>query len=85
MISLPQAALSGFGLSICEVYAREGAKILIGDLSTSGATALAEKYSSNIILQTMNVTKREDWDRAVSRVMGAWGSLDILANNAGTS
>lgn len=76
---------SGFGLSICEVYAREGCKILIGDLNTAGAAPLAEKYPNSIILQQMNVTKREDWDAAVATVEQKLGPLNILVNNAGTS
>ncbi|KAF2184125.1 short-chain dehydrogenase/reductase SDR [Zopfia rhizophila CBS 207.26] len=76
---------SGFGLAISEVYAREGAKLLIGDLNTSGAANLASKYPSTIILQTMDVAKRPDWDAAVAHVIKAFGTLDIIVNNAGTS
>ncbi|KAJ3577978.1 hypothetical protein NPX13_g2587 [Xylaria arbuscula] len=84
-VAIVTGGASGFGLSISEVYAREGAKVLIGDLNTSGASSLAEQYPSTIILQTMNVTQRADWDSAVARVKEAWGTLDILVNNAGTS
>lgn len=76
---------SGFGLAICEVFAREGAKLFIGDLNPSGAAHLEKQYPGSIVLQTMNVTKREDWDAAVATIKEKLGPLDILINNAGTS
>ncbi|CAG9954447.1 unnamed protein product [Clonostachys rosea f. rosea IK726] len=76
---------SGFGLTISEVYAREGAKLIIGDLNTAGAAYIAEQYPGNIVLQLMNVTKRADWDAAVAAAHEKFGTLDIVVNNAGTS
>lgn len=84
-VALVTGGGSGFGLAISEVYAREGAKLLIGDLNTTGVSHMAEKYPDSVVLQTMNVTKRADWDAAVKTTLDKFGGLDILVNNAGTS
>lgn len=84
-VAIVTGGASGFGLSIAEVYAREGCKIVVGDLNTAGASKLAETYPSTVVLQQMNVTKRADWDAALATAESKFGPLDIIVNNAGTS
>ena len=38
-----------------------------------------------MLVQHMNVAKREDWDAALKTILDTWGQLDIIVNNAGTS
>ena len=33
----------------------------------------------------IDVTKREDWEKALKDVVDTWGHLDIVVNNAGTT
>lgn len=33
----------------------------------------------------MNVTKSEDWQKAIDKAVQLWGKVDILVNNAGTT
>ena len=64
---------------------KEGAKVFIGDINTAGAEKIAARSQGSVVVQQMNVAKREDWDAAVDRILKEFRRLDILINNAGTS
>lgn len=41
--------------------------------------------SEAFAFQEMNVTKSEDWQKAIDKAVQLWGKVDILVNNAGTT
>ncbi|KAF2009417.1 oxidoreductase [Aaosphaeria arxii CBS 175.79] len=84
-VALVTGGGSGFGAAISARFAEEGAKVFIGDINLTGASAIANKYPDRVIAGELNVTKRSDWDAAVKRIITEFGRLDILVNNAGTS
>jgi len=76
----------GFGAAITIRFINEGAKVLLGDLNSDGASSFASSLNSkNIIAMGMDVTQEADWKKAVDAVMQRWGRLDIIVNNAGTT
>ena len=81
--ALVTGAASGFGKGIAEVYAREGARVAVVDLNADGARAVAAELGDSAIAITCDVSKAEDIDRAVAETQAAFGSLDIVVNNAG--
>lgn len=81
--ALVTGAASGFGKGIAEVYAREGARVAVVDLNAEGARAVAAELGDSAIAITCDVSKAEDIDRAVEDTLKAFGSLDIVVNNAG--
>lgn len=86
-VALITGGASGFGLAISRHFLAEGALVFIGDLnpSSAGTTALQTQFPSQLLLGTLNVTSRPDWDAAVTSIKEKWGRVDILVNNAGTS
>lgn len=76
-------AASGFGKGIAETYIREGARVAIVDLNADGAAAVAAQLGENAIAVTCDVSRAEDVAAAVARTTDAFGSLDIVVNNAG--
>ncbi|CAG9955457.1 unnamed protein product [Clonostachys rosea f. rosea IK726] len=84
-VALVTGGGSGFGAAISRLFADEGAKVFIGDISLKGAEEIANAYTGSVIAGQLDVTKRPDWDAAVARVKKEFGQLDILINNAGTS
>ena len=83
-IAIVTGSASGFGRGIAELFAREGAKVVIADLNGEGARAVASAIGSgNAIATQTDVTKRADVEAMVASCVHAFGGLDILVNNAG--
>ncbi|MEY8828275.1 SDR family oxidoreductase [Sedimentitalea sp. XS_ASV28] len=76
-------AASGFGKGIAETYIREGAKVAICDIDAEGARAVAEELGEDAIAVTCDVAQGDQVEAAVAQVTDAFGSLDIVINNAG--
>ena len=75
---------SGFGRGIAELYALEGAKVVIADLNGVAASAVAQEIGSGIAIAVKtDVTQRGDVDAMIATTVKAFGGLDILVNNAG--
>ena len=69
------------------LFAREGARIVIGDIlkregheTAVGITATG----GEAIFVSLDVTSEADWERAVGVAVSKFGGLDVLVNNAGT-
>ena len=78
----------GMGKSTCEIFAREGAKVVIADIEDEAGQALAEQMIAQNLEATyhhLNVTSENDWAVAVEAAEDKYGKLDILVNNAGIS
>lgn len=81
--TLVTGAASGFGKGIAETYVREGAKVAIVDLNEEGAKAVAAELGDAAIAIKCDVSRAEDVAAAVAKTCEAFGSLDIVVNNAG--
>ena len=84
-VAVITGAARGFGAGIAEVFAREGARLALIDIDADGVERLAKQRSEHAIAFAADVTKAEDWSRAVRACVERFGRLDIVANNAGTS
>lgn len=58
--------------------------MLVCDISVEAGEKVSAT-SEALVFQEMNVTKGEDWQRAVDKAVQLWGQVDILVNNAGTT
>jgi 3-oxoacyl-[acyl-carrier protein] reductase len=84
-VALVTGGASGFGLGIAETFAREGAKVAIVDLNGDAARETAGRLGPGAIAIAADVAKAADVDGAVEETVKAFGRLDIVVNNAGTS
>ncbi len=85
-VAIVTGGASGFGRGIAEVFANEGAKVVIADIDIVGASALAERIGvGKAIATATDVTKRGDVDAMIAAAVEQFGGLDILVNNAGTT
>lgn len=81
---------SGIGRAVALAYAREGANVAIGYLSEreqSDAEASAEwvaKADREVYLKRGDLSHPEDCRALVESVVGHFGRIDILVNNAAT-
>jgi 3-oxoacyl-[acyl-carrier protein] reductase len=84
-VAIVTGAAQGFGRGIAELFARQGAKVVIADINAGGARRAAKAIGSAAVASAADVTKDGDWKRMVRRALGAFGRLDIVVNNAGTT
>ena len=78
----------GMGKSTCEIFAREGAKVVIADVEDQAGQELAQQLTSQnltAMFHHLDVTSEADWQATVKAAVDAYGKLDILVNNAGIS
>ena len=84
-VAIVTGAGQGFGLGIAETFAREGAHVACLDFDAAKAEAAAAALGAPAIAVHADVSKPLDVQRAVAETVKAFGGLDILINNAGTS
>src|SRR5262245_41072187 len=78
----------GMGAVEARLFAKEGAKVIIGDvLEDEGRKVEAEINAMNAeaLFVRLDVTSETDWQKAVEAAVNRFGRLDILVNNAGIS
>jgi len=75
----------GFGQGIAETFAREGARVAVVDLNGAKAEAVAAGIGAAAIAVQADVSVAAEVDAAVAATIAAFGRVDIVVNNAGTS
>jgi len=84
-VAIVTGGARGIGQAIAELFAKEGAKVVIWDLLDSGQET-ADGINSNggvAEFTNLSVTDRPGIDAEVARIIAAHGRIDILINNAG--
>ena len=84
-VALISGGARGMGAEEALLFAREGAKVVIGDVLEEGRDVAASIPGGGAIFVRLDVTKEEDWRRAVALAEEVYKRLDILVNNAGVS
>jgi NAD(P)-dependent dehydrogenase (short-subunit alcohol dehydrogenase family) len=77
---------SGIGRAICAAFAAEGCAVGVLDQNEKGSRETAEQLSadgSRAIALTVDVTVADEVEQAIDDVVGEFGQLDILVNDAG--
>ena len=85
-VALISGGARGQGATEAKLFAREGAKVVIGDLlDEEGQKVDAEIRDSGgeATYTHLDVTSEADWVAAVETAVNRFGKLDILVNNAG--
>ncbi len=85
-IAIITGSARGIGFSIAEMFAAEGATVIILDLNAEAVDEAVQKlvnlgYKADGF--TGNVTKSEDMETAFNAVTAKYSKIDILVNNAG--
>jgi NAD(P)-dependent dehydrogenase (short-subunit alcohol dehydrogenase family) len=77
---------SGIGRATAMALAKEGARIVVADISETGGRETAhllEDAGARAAFVQVDVTKRDDLERMVAFAEESFGGLDIFHNNAG--
>ncbi len=76
---------NGIGLATANRFAKEGAKIILWDLSDKGAEVVEQlkQQGHDATFTKVSVADQEQVQRAVEGALNHFGRIDILINNAG--
>ena len=80
-VALITGAAQGLGKEMAKSMIAEGAEVYISDINQGQLDKTVTELSCSGI--NLDVTKSEDWKKAVSHIQEKSGSLNILVNNAG--
>ena len=85
-VAIVTGSARGLGAEMATLFAQEGARLVVTDISQEGAEAGAAKLKGTgheAIAVGADVTKAADVERLVAAAVAAFGTVDILVNNAG--
>ncbi|WP_209860547.1 SDR family oxidoreductase [Paenibacillus shirakamiensis] len=85
-VAVITGAASGMGKAIAELFAVEGAKVVVSDLRVEAAQTVVadiEAKGGTALAVAANVAKEEDVQHLIDTTVEQFGTLDILINNAG--
>jgi len=85
-VALISGGARGQGAVEGKLFAREGAKVVLGDVLEDEGRRTAEEIGAQggeAVFVKLDVTKEDDWQSAVDTALSTYGKLDVLVNNAG--
>ncbi|PVX81260.1 SDR family oxidoreductase [Paraburkholderia unamae] len=82
-VALVTGAASGLGSAIALAFAREGARVVLTDIDAQAGEAMARRIGEAAFFVAHDVTKEDDWARAIAATHERFGALNVLVNNAG--
>jgi NAD(P)-dependent dehydrogenase (short-subunit alcohol dehydrogenase family) len=84
--ALITGAAAGIGRATAELFAREGARLVLADINTDGLSALRDSLADvtgDVALVTADVSKSADARQMIEVAVEQYGRLDIAVANAG--
>jgi 3-oxoacyl-[acyl-carrier protein] reductase len=85
-VALITGGASGVGCATAELFAREGARIVVADLNGPAASQVAKQIRSNgreAVSIQVDVSKVKDAEDMVAYTISSYGQIDVLFNSAG--
>lgn len=86
-VALITGGARGIGAAISHRFFSDGAFVGVGDMDGSAAEQLTHELNGSDSARAMalhlDVTRAQDWERAIALLTSAHGGVDILINNAG--
>lgn len=78
-------ASQGLGASIARAFHAGGYRVALADIDQAGASALAAELDASgesAIAVPLDVRFQEEFEAARDAIVGRWGSVEVLVNNA---
>ena len=85
-VALISGGARGQGAVEANLFAQEGAKVVIGDLldeEGKRVEAQINETGGECLFVRLDVTSQADWEQAVQAAVSRFGKLNVLVNNAG--
>lgn len=84
-IAIVTGAASGFGAAIASIYVKEGAKVILADISVQAGIALSKQHGNNAHFVECDVSNQAHINATVQTCIDHFGVPDIVVNNAGVT
>lgn len=85
-VALITGATGGIGAATAQLFAREGARLVVADIRRERLTALTREIAetgAEVVSACLDVSSAQQWDEVITIVRERFGRLDILVNVAG--
>lgn len=85
-VAIVTGGASGIGRAIVELFAEEGAQVVVGDLSDEGLATIEQADhlgKAGVVTRKADVRQMEDATALVAAALSNFGKLDVLVCNAG--
>ncbi len=85
-VSIVTGGANGIGRAICEVFAREGATVVISDIDVERGEEVLnniKEVSPDSFFMKTDVSKEEEMKALIEKTVERFGKIDIMVNNAG--
>lgn len=86
-VALITGAAGGQGVAEAELFAREGAALVLSDVDEAAGAAVARRLAEaggRVLFRRHDVSEETGWQALVAAAVTEFGGLHILVNNAGT-
>jgi NAD(P)-dependent dehydrogenase (short-subunit alcohol dehydrogenase family) len=87
-VALITGGAHGMGAAEARMFAREGARVVVGDVRDGDGKAVVDAISGaggQARFARLDVTREPEWEQVVASTVETFGALDVLVNNAGIS
>ena len=84
-VAVVTGGASGIGAAICELFAKEGARVVVADIdSHRGAQTVSsiESDGGDAIFVKTDVSQEDEVSDLVTATLGSYGGVDVLVNDA---
>ncbi|MEW1751828.1 SDR family NAD(P)-dependent oxidoreductase [Streptomyces angustmyceticus] len=85
-VALITGATGGIGAATAELFARQGARLVLTDVDRQPLAEMGErlaKHGGEVVTAVLDVTSARAWDTVIATVRRRFGRLDVLVNIAG--
>ncbi|MGB3344189.1 MAG: glucose 1-dehydrogenase [Aequorivita sp.] len=85
-VALVTGAGSGIGKAIAQLYAKEGAKVVVNDISVKNGQSVVEQIKlkgGKAIFIEADASQADEVQKLIQKTVENYGRLDIACNNAG--
>ena len=87
-VAVISGGAEGIGFSIAQAVARQGMKVVLGDVNAEqleNARQKLVKQGAEVLTVVMDVTKIDDWQNLAKQAISTFDKVHMLVNNAGVA
>lgn len=82
-VALITGAASGIGATTAELFAQQGATVIVTDINDVDGKKVAEKIGPSAVFYHLDVSQEQQWQTVIDQVITKFQQLNIVINNAG--